>query len=106
MPGKRVRWKPEAERDLEEHVVYLGQEAGLQLALRFIRAAEQAIARLVELPELGAPRVFEIQKLERVRMWPIPDFPNHLIFYRPIATGVEIVRVLHAARDIPPVLEE
>jgi plasmid stabilization system protein ParE len=41
-------------------------------------------------------------------MRPIPDFPNHLIFYRPTTTdvGIEIVRVLHAARDIPRILEE
>jgi toxin ParE1/3/4 len=26
---------------------------------------------------------------------------NYLIFYRPISDGIEIVRVLHGARDIP-----
>ena len=39
-------------------------------------------------------------------MWQVPDFTNHLIFYRATETGIEIVRLLHAARDIPGVLEE
>ena len=32
------------------------------------------------------------------------SFPlgNHLIFYRPIDDGIELVRVLHGARDISP----
>ena len=27
-------------------------------------------------------------------------FPNYLIFYRPVESGIEIIRVLHAKRDI------
>jgi len=30
----------------------------------------------------------------------ITDFPNYVIFYRVKGEGVEIVRVLHGARDI------
>ena len=33
-------------------------------------------------------------------MWRVAGFPNHLIFYRPIESGVEVIRVLHASRDI------
>jgi toxin ParE1/3/4 len=40
-----------------------------------------------------------------LRIWRIDGFPNHLIFYRPIEGGIEIVRVLHGARDIDAVLE-
>jgi toxin ParE1/3/4 len=32
-------------------------------------------------------------------------FRNHLIFYRPIDDGIEIVRVLHGARDWQNLLE-
>lgn len=41
-----------------------------------------------------------------LRRWPIPGFRNYLIFYRPMENGVEIVRVLHGARDIAAALEE
>jgi toxin ParE1/3/4 len=33
-------------------------------------------------------------------MWRVAGFPNHLIFYRPVESGVEVIRVLHAKRDI------
>lgn len=57
------------------------------------------------MPEIGAARDFGPGRLEGLRMWSIPDFPNHLIFYRVAESGVEIVRILHAARDIPGILE-
>jgi toxin ParE1/3/4 len=39
------------------------------------------------------------------QVWRIDGFPNHVIFCRPIEHGIEIVRVLHGARDIDVVLE-
>jgi plasmid stabilization system protein ParE len=34
-------------------------------------------------------------------MWRVSGFPNHLIFYRPLeGGGIEVIRVLHAKRDI------
>jgi toxin ParE1/3/4 len=36
-----------------------------------------------------------------MRVWRVEGFERYLIFYRPVATGVEVVRVLHAASDIP-----
>lgn len=35
-----------------------------------------------------------------MRVWPIRRFPNHLIFYRPIDGGIEVIRVLHGAQDL------
>jgi toxin ParE1/3/4 len=30
---------------------------------------------------------------------------NYIIFYRPIDDGIEVVRILHGARDLPPLFE-
>jgi toxin ParE1/3/4 len=38
----------------------------------------------------------------RLRGFP---FGNYVIFYRPMENGVEIVRVLHGARDLPPLFD-
>ena len=38
-------------------------------------------------------------------MWPVRGFEKHVIFYRPVATGIDVVRVLHAARDIEAIFE-
>ena len=35
----------------------------------------------------------------------IKGFEKHLIFYRPAADGIEVIRVIHGARDIDSVLE-
>ena len=39
-----------------------------------------------------------------VRVWHIKGFPDHLVFYRPHPTCVEIIHVLHGAQDIPAIL--
>ena len=39
-------------------------------------------------------------------MWQVRGFEKHLIFYRPIKDGIEIIRVLHASRDLVAVLDE
>jgi toxin ParE1/3/4 len=40
-------------------------------------------------------------KLIGLRMWPIPGFKRYLNFYRPRRNGIEVVRVLHGAMDLP-----
>ncbi len=86
MARSLVEKRPRAIRDL--------------LALRFLDAAEASFEHLAAMPELGVARDYRDPRLSGVRMWPIGRFENYLIFYRPAARGVEIVRVLHAKRDI------
>jgi toxin ParE1/3/4 len=40
------------------------------------------------------------ESIPALRVWPIDGFRNHLIFFHPTNDGVEIVRVLHGARDL------
>ena len=49
---------------------------------------------------MGAARKYDDAALADVRMWHVVGFPNHLIFYRPTESGIEVIRVLHAKRDI------
>ena len=57
------------------------------------------------MPGMGEQRESTNPRLDGLRVWRIDGFPNHLIFYRPIEGGIEIIRVLHGARDIDAVLE-
>jgi hypothetical protein len=41
-----------------------------------------------------------------MRRWPIQGFDNWLIFYLPRRDGVEIVHIVHGARDIAQLLGE
>jgi plasmid stabilization system protein ParE len=46
------------------------------------------------------------KELAGLRMLRIPKFEKYLIFYRPVPEGTEIIRVLHAARDISSIFGE
>ena len=96
---------PAADRDLDGQAGYLMQAAGLETALRFYDAAAATCEKLARMPGMGERRESPHPRLAGLRVWRIEGFPNHLIFYRPIDGGIEVVRVLHAARDIDPALE-
>ncbi len=38
----------------------------------------------------------------RLRSFPVGSY---VIFYRPIDDGIEVARILHGARDFPPLFE-
>jgi len=40
-----------------------------------------------------------------MRVFPVKSFENYLVFYRPIRDGIEVVRVIHGARDASRVFE-
>lgn len=61
---------------------------------------------LVAMPRMGARREWLDFRLPELRLWPVPQFPAYLIPYVPVEGGVELVRVLHARRDIQSVFEE
>jgi toxin ParE1/3/4 len=46
------------------------------------------------------------QTFPDIRRWHIEGFAKHLVLYREIAAGVEIVRILHAERDVAAILGE
>ncbi len=52
------------------------------------------------MPYIGVLREYNYPDILGVRMWLIEGFEDYLIFYRPAGKWVEIIRVLHARRDI------
>jgi toxin ParE1/3/4 len=96
---------PAAERDIDGQAEYLFREASLETALRFYEFAAVAFEKLARTPGLGEQRHSSNPLLAGLRIWRIDGSPNDLIFYRPVERGIEIVRVLHGARDIDAVLE-
>jgi toxin ParE1/3/4 len=97
--------QPAAARDMEEQADYLAQRS-LDAATRFARAVEETFQQLASMPGMGSPREFRNPALAGLRVWRLRGFENYLIFYRPVEQGVEVLRVLHAARDIQSILEE
>ena len=89
-----------AAQDIVELAAYIAQDS-IQAAERFLEATENAFHFLAESPGAGARRTFKDPDLSDIRMWPIRGFDKHLVFYREDPSGIEVIRVLHAARDIP-----
>lgn len=94
-----VTQREAARRDLVEHFVYLAENAGLDVAERFLTNAEASFNDLAQQPRIGAPLTLKHPDLANVRKWRVKDFDHHLVFYQPRSDGVAIVRVLHAASD-------
>ncbi len=101
MARSLVRKRPHAIRDLSDIAVNLAEESGSDdLAFRFLDAAEATFEQLAAMPAMGVMREYRDPALADVRMWPIAGFDHHLIFYRSAESGIEVIRVLHAKRDI------
>lgn len=96
--------RPRAKHDLIEQALYIARQDP-DAADRFLNALEQAFDTLANMPEMGALRHLDNPALEGIRMWPIKGFEKHLIFYRPIDGGIEVIRILNAARDIENILK-
>ncbi|WP_020472301.1 type II toxin-antitoxin system RelE/ParE family toxin [Zavarzinella formosa] len=93
-----------AAEDVEGMTAYLRAAAGPALALRFVENAERAFGQILDLPGIGVLLGLDELPYEDVRRWHVDGFERLLILYRPVADGVEVIRVLHAARDMPAVL--
>ena len=94
-----------ARRDLLEAFEYLDEHAGIEVAGRFLSAALASFQELARMPEMGSPCDFESRALRRLRRWLVKGFNSWIIFYLPKREGIEIVRVLHGARDLGSLFE-
>lgn len=98
MPGKILR-TPKAKEDLINTADYVAQE-NVDAALRFLDAAESALCLLADRPDLGTVCRFRAARAAGIRVWSIKGFQTYLIFYRLIDGGIELIRILHGARDL------
>jgi len=97
---------PAARADLLAQWDYYADDVGdPDLADRFVARAETTFKKLARAPGLGRPRSFRHPRMQKLRFWKVDDFPKHLIFYRPLPDerGVQIIRVVHGARDLEAV---
>src|SRR5581483_4169819 len=106
-PSQRiVTIRPRAVADIERHAEYLEENASPEVAWRFRSAVMEAVEQIGFMPGAGAHREVRNPALSGLRMWIIPGFRNHLIFYLTPEGRAEIIRVFHAAQDIKTLLEE
>jgi toxin ParE1/3/4 len=58
------------------------------------------------MPEIGSRRRFNNPALLNVRVWPVKGFDKYRIYYRPLGDRIEILRILHAARDSDAIFDD
>jgi toxin ParE1/3/4 len=90
----RVIRSEQAQQDLEGILDYLDAQ-GTDAADRFAVKFDQACDLYAEHPEIGASVTEYAANLRHFIVW------NYAIFYRPMADGIELIRIIHGARDIP-----
>jgi toxin ParE1/3/4 len=99
----RIVERPRARQELEDIAVIIGRDRPAA-ARRFLAAAQKLYGLLAAIPEFGARWKAEDARFADLRHFAIPKFSNYVVFYRPLPDGVEIVHVLHGARDLGPLL--
>jgi len=101
---REILLRPEADRDVDDLADYLGRDRR-EVGRRFYEAAWRVFRQLAAMPEVGRPQDFGRPELAGLRRIRVPGFEKSLIFYRPIDDGVEVLRVVHGARDLPALFE-
>ena len=84
---------PQAEEDLLDIWVRIASDSPFQ-ADRFLDLLDDKMRLLADTPGMGRPRAELSSGLHGLPVG------NYLIFYRQASKGIEVVRVLHGARDI------
>jgi toxin ParE1/3/4 len=96
---------PLAAADLIEIASFIAED-NLDAVERFLDAAEETFAHLAAMPLMGRTVPFQHPQAQDMRVWRVRGVANYLIFYRAVAQGIEVIRVLHAARDIEGLFAE
>lgn len=94
MAGNLTR-RPQAETDLEEIWLFIASD-NITAADRLLDRIGNAFQMLAENPQAGRQRP---ELGMSIRSFPVGTY---VLFYEAFPNGVELVRVLHGARDITP----
>lgn len=95
----RLTLSPRAQTDLVEIWSYIADDNEVN-ADAFVERLNTALRMLVQQPDAGRRRE---DLAAGLRSFPVG---RYIIFYHSRKTTLEIVRVLHAARNIEPLFEE
>lgn len=93
--------------DFDQQYRWYVEQAGEELAERFLRAVADTLPMLAERPDLGRRRKFRHPMLRGLRSFQAErPFQKILIFYRVNENILQAWRLMHGARDLPRRLAE
>ncbi len=93
---------PRAVVDITEAAIYLDEYAGIDIAIRFVELCDDAFSQLAAAPGIGVLRT--VPGYPGARTWRVRPH-QHLIVYMATDSTLEIIRVIHGARDIDAILD-
>jgi toxin ParE1/3/4 len=97
--------RPLAQADLVERTRYYRREGGDELGRRFFDAAIAALEAIGRMPGAGTPRVGELVEIPGLRYRRVAGFPCGW-FYFIADDGVDVVRLLADAQNLPAILAD
>ena len=93
MAGAVVK-RPGALVDIADIWRYIATDSGEATADALLGEIDEKVFLLAAHPRLGRARPELAPELRSLAL------PPYVIFYRPLADGIELIRVIHGARDI------
>jgi toxin ParE1/3/4 len=94
--GRRIVYSPDSRRDYEEIYLYIAAD-NPAAAERLLRTFDEKLQLALTAPGMGEPHP-ELGKGIRTL-----KAGRYIIFYREVPEGIQVVRVIHGARDIPSI---
>lgn len=95
-----------ARREMIKAGRYLEEHAGSSVTDRFVASLADTFDELARMPRMAPLCGFTRPAIRQLRRWPVRSFENWLIFYRARRNAIEIIHVMHGARDIERLLGE
>ncbi len=92
-------WMPQAEADLEDIALYLGRR-NREAAKRVHADIVDRVHRQAQFPLTGQQRDDILPGLRSVAI------AQYVVLFRPAGETIEVVRVLHASRDVDRIVRE
>jgi toxin ParE1/3/4 len=91
--------------DIFHEAVWLAERSE-DAALRFAPSVEASLNKLAQMPRMGSRKEFGNSALAVVRTWRVRGFRNHLIYYIALEDGIDVLAVMHGAREPAEMLGE
>jgi toxin ParE1/3/4 len=105
MKKLKVIYFRKAQEDIDDITYYIAED-NLEAAVAFFEAVERTCDLLSTMPGIGSARDYRNPRFAGLRMFPVKNFQNYLIFYQSTEEELIVVRVLHGARDIAALFED
>jgi toxin ParE1/3/4 len=105
--GERYQVVPRrlATQDLRDVAAHYAAEVDADTARRFIDAVVRTFTIIARQPGIGSPRCAVELDWPGLRTHPVQRLP-YFVFYLEQTDHLDVLRVLHAHRDIPASLQE